>query len=243
MTIEQSSVHWKRLTQGRAFPGWLLVIWKFAGNLSTLSFVRGSFGPAWTFLTSPAGNLLVTLAGFAWLAAVLLWPRHSQVADVEIPPAETIPIPSSPEITWADRMEQDDAAKINQRVVPISWEPEPHFSANDPYIDFKVTFVNGTVFHLMSEKIEGPTHYGKDPLAQHPSIIEPPFILPHGERRWTMIRQHVSKDVAQSLSTARGIVKLDFSRVHITFVVDGHTNAAPQKFLWFGGDVTVAIRD
>ena len=98
MSVAQSSVHWKRLTQREAIPGWLLVFWKLMGELSTISFLHGTltsvWSSVWAFLTSPSGNLVVILAGFVWLGFVILWPRSN--ADnhqkVSLPQRNTVPL-------------------------------------------------------------------------------------------------------------------------------------------------------
>jgi len=74
-------------------------------------------------------------------------------------------------------------------------------------------------------------------------MIDPPLVLNHGAKRWVKLRQFLSKEVAQTLNDSKGVVKLDFSRVCITFAVTGHTTSAPTKFLWYGSDMTVAHRD
>lgn len=248
VNIAHSSVYWKRLTQRDAIPGWLLVFWKLMGELSTMSFLRGTLKPIWNFLTSPTGNLVVIVAGFAWLASVAFWPRKAAVSPAPVEPDEydyPVPVPSGPEITWGDKLEADDAQHTNERVIVVSCEPELHLLApTDPYIDFKFTFVNATIFHLMSQNIDGPAYFGRDPIPQQPTLIDPPLSLRHGSKQWIKIRQFVSRELANTLQTSRGHVKLDFSRVFIKFSVVSPGNASPSIFLWFGSDdVTVANRD
>jgi len=202
------------------------------------------------WLATPTGNLFVIFFGFAWLFAVAFWPSRTQriveAKDVAIdaknspPPTETKAAAPS----WWDEMVADDAKKIKERLVVIQIEPQPHFTAIEPYIEFKLTFVNATVFSFILEKIEGETYFQRSPLAQHPNIVDPPFTLRHGATGVMTIRQCLSKELAQTLASARGHVKLDFSRICFSFFVISASVDAPKKFFWFGSDdVTVANRD
>jgi hypothetical protein len=176
--------------------------------------------PIWLFSSA------TILAAMAWVIPRVL--RRSQTSDEN----------------WAEKMETEDAKFINQRIIVVNCEPQLHLAANEPYIDFKFTFVNATIFHLASEKIEGPAYYGRDPIAQHPTIVEPPFTMRHGDKKWVIIRQHLSRELARKLLEARGHVKLDFSRVCIKFLVLSPGTHPQQPFFWFGSeDVEVANRD
>jgi hypothetical protein len=191
--------------------------------------------PVWQFLTSPVGNIVVILGGLGWLAAVVFLPRVESAAVM--PLAQT-------DKTWCDKIVEEDAKRMTERVMVVSWEPQPHFLENEPYVDFKLTFVNATVFRLISQKIDGETYYGRSPLAQHARLIDAPFALLHGDKKWLTIRQPLSRETANVLASARGLVKLDFSRVCITFNVLESLPNAPDHFSWFGkDDVIVASRD
>lgn len=143
MTIAQSSVHWKRLTQGWAIPGWLFLIWKLVGEISTLSFLRGSFGPAWKFITSPTGNLIVIIFGLAWLFAVVFWPR----GEAEI---ESEPIPHS--VPLEDQIFVHIPATTTCIIGDQASTNVSFFSARDIHLTYcKVTFaIQGAEFELDS---------------------------------------------------------------------------------------------
>ena len=146
--MKHSFAHWKRLLSTEAIPGWAILGWKLLGALSTFQYIKEILSPCWKFISSPAGNIVLILCGLAWLAAVVFRPRLNEA----LPAIDPIPVPSSPEITWADKIEADDANNLNLRIVIADCEPELHFGAKEPYVDFKLTFVNATVFHLISEK-------------------------------------------------------------------------------------------
>jgi hypothetical protein len=117
----------------------------------------------------------------------------------------------------------------------------------DPYVDFSITFINATVFRIEALKIEGESYYGRTPLAQHPRLLTSPdgrLTLYHGEKRILNIRQFLSKDVAATLASARGIVQLNFSRVSLHFNVLSTMPGAPETFHWSDfRELHVAHRD
>jgi hypothetical protein len=149
--------------------------------------------------------------------------------------------------TWCDEIAASDAKHIRDRVIVLWEQPEPHyFGPGDPYITFMVTFINATIFRLTSEKIEGETFYGMNPLKDAPRIVNQqqlmPLILNHGTRVSLLLRQPLSREVAQRLNEQRGHVALDFSKVWISFRAEGQ--GAPGTFRLCGdADVTVANRD
>jgi hypothetical protein len=77
MKTAQSSVHWKRLMEPPALPGWITLGWKLVGALSNIDYLKIHFGGVWQFFMTPLGNVLLILGGLAWLAAVVFLPRKS----------------------------------------------------------------------------------------------------------------------------------------------------------------------
>jgi hypothetical protein len=132
-----------------------------------------------------------------------------------MPETESVPVPSSPEITWGDKLEADDAQHIKERVIVVTCEPELRalLAAIDPYIDFTFTFVNGTIFRLTSESIDGPASFGRDPIPQHPTLVDPPLVLGHGAKQWIKIRQFVSRELAWAEKPLRDFRTVDGERL------------------------------
>jgi hypothetical protein len=126
-------------------------------------------------------------------------------------------------------------------MAPI-WEPYPYLNLEEPnpYIDFRVTFINATVFNVKAESVEGESQYRNSPLPQRLSLINQ-FTLYHGESKIVLLRQHVSRETATAIQSARGVVKLDFNRIRIRFkLFDGvYLTGAPYEVLWGAPEVVV----
>jgi len=159
------------------------------------------------------------------------------------------PDPTSlPEKTWGEIMAEEDAKRTSERIVIVSVEPQPHYGETEPYIDFRITLINATVFCIESSKIEGQTYYGRTPLMQPPKLFDVKLTnnhssLYHGEKTTLVVQQPLSSPTIDNLVGARGIVKLDFNRVAITFTVRDGMPGAPESFKWPIGDLIVANRD
>jgi hypothetical protein len=143
--------------------------------------------------------------------------------------------------SWCEEMAADDAKKMFERVTVVACDPMRYLSVMEPYVDFKFTFVNATVFALNSKSIEGETYFGGAPLAGGPKIIDAPLMLGHGDKKWVILRQFVSYEVAKKIQQTTGVVRFDFSKVRLSFGVTGH--GAPTQFVWRGTDVTVKEAD
>jgi len=151
---------------------------------------------------------------------------------------------------WCDKMAADDAKHMRDRIWWVWDDPQATYRVDggDPYITFRVTFVNATIFRLTTlSTIEGETFYGRDPLGNGPRIMNQellPLILNHGARVSLRVRQPLTRDVAFRLSEQKGRVTLDFNRVGVDFNVDRPEGTpGPEVFRLNGTDVTVANRD
>jgi hypothetical protein len=194
--------------------------------------------PVWKFLISPTGNLLVTIAGFVWLAAVVFWPRKA---------SERGGSSSPPEKTWADAMVEDDAAKIQERIKTAKQRIQFHYSpGSDPYVEVITELWNGSVFELVSfGEISGHTKYAEKQLASEPRVIdslEPIFLtMKHGEGVTLTVRQYVSTDVADTMVAYKDRpVAVDFQSVAVSFKVSPRGPGLPnQQYKWWGPRFTM----
>jgi len=229
------------------------------GIAAVCSITALAFSFWWAYVTAASGDqhkvfafiLAAAVVGMSAIICITLY-RASQLAGSGAPNVATAekyaPQAARKVPSWCDEMAADDAEKIGERVFAIWDQPQPfYFGVADPFITFRVTFVNGTIFTLISENgVEGETLYSGQPLRDTPKIVNQsklaPLVLKHGAKIPMTIRQPLSREVAQRLNEQRGHVKLDFSKTWITFRVEGLR--APEKFRLFGNDdVTVANRD
>jgi hypothetical protein len=188
--------------------------------------------PIW--LLSSAAILSLIAWGIPWLI-------HRKATEDQ---AKT----DSPEKTWCEVMVEEDAKRTSERIAILSVEPQPHYGESEPYIDFRITLINATVFRIETSKIEGQTYYGRTPLMQSPNLFDvkrtnSPSSLYHGEKTTLVVQQPLSSLTIDNLQGARGIVKLDFNRVSITFTVRDGMPGAPESFKWPIGDLIVATRN
>jgi hypothetical protein len=210
--------------------------------LIILALVSISQGPAIAWLHWPGFMLpLIVVCGLV-VAAVLNF--RTATLHTKLPLAANAENgPSS----WCDEMVVDDAKRTTERIVIVDTQPQLHLQEADPYLDFSITFINATVFRIEALKIEGESYFGRTPLAQHPRLLMSPdgrLTLYHGEKRILNIRQFLSKDVAATLASARGIVQLDFSRVSLQFKVLSTVPGAPETFSWRNfRNLQIAYRD
>lgn len=138
-----------------------------------------------------------------------------------------------------ERLAADDTKNMFARVFAVKWEPhracfDPS-NPNDPHIDFKVTFVNASIFQLESPRLQGSTFFNNQPLASQPNLDQA-FTLSRG-KTWMVIRQFVTREIAREMqdriNADKGVVNLDFSRLRITF--DTKFSDRPTgSFTWEG---------
>jgi len=139
-------------------------------------------------------------------------------------------------VPWHAKMIEDDRGKLGQRVLAVKWMPFRFFEATAPYIDFDITFTNGTVFDFdKPETIKGTAKFRNQPLPNDPKFVSS-FPLPHGDKTWMKIRQHVTPEIAEQMKIAISSHQptvLDFSEVRIP--IKGHCNGVAQaSFEWAG---------
>jgi hypothetical protein len=146
-------------------------------------------------------------------------------------------------LNWCDEIAANDAKNMFQRVFAVRWEPHRVFDSHGPYIDFKITFVNTSVFELKSPRLQGTTNFDRHPLP-HPPQLDKAFPLSRG-RTWMMIRQFIPPEIAtdmqKRINADRGTVNLDFSHVRISFDVE-LPGRQPWMFTWEGRD-GVSVKD
>jgi hypothetical protein len=192
---------------------------------------------------------LFSMVAFFWVSKLIARSRGpAAVAEINAVP-EDEPAPATP--PWYAQMAKDDAKFIRDRVWWIWDDPQPTYSVvngGDPYITFRVTFVNATIFRLTALRtIEGETFYGRDPLRDVPRIMNQEslsLVLDHAARISVLVRQPLSREVAFRLNEQRGRVALNFGKVGIDFKVENPAGmAAPETFRLSGTDVIIAIRD
>jgi hypothetical protein len=147
---------------------------------------------------------------------------------------------------WCTELVKEDAKRTQERIMALTWEPHPYLTLEEtnPYIDFRVTFINATVFNVKAESIEGESQYRNSPLPQRLSLINQ-FTLYHGESKIVLLRQHVSRETATAIQSARGVVTLDFNRIRIRFRLfhDVYLPGAPYEVLWSAPEVIVRQTD
>jgi len=197
-----------------------------------------------------------SVALYLWLAWLIFQPSNPRPSYSNTggePQDEACKAPKleptePPEKTWGDIMAEEDAKRTTERIVIVSVEPQPHYGESEPYIDFRITLINATVFRIETSKIEGQSYYGRTPLMQPPKLFDiklnnGPSSLYHGEKTTLVVQQPLTSLTIDNLQGARGIVKLDFNRVAITFTVQHGMPGAPESFKWPIGDLIVANRD
>jgi hypothetical protein len=153
MSVAQSPVHWKRLLEPPAVPGWLTLGWKLVNALSNIEYLQLHLGGVWRFCTTPLGNVLLILGGFLWLAVVVFWPRKSEpIGDLQLSTAETKeqpkPTPPNTTVTTYDPVLE---IKFNDlRGVTISSKPEEQacFDLINRGIQSNAKFVCIEDFHI-----------------------------------------------------------------------------------------------
>ena len=68
----------KRLYSPRAIPSWIIILWKIAETGDTMSSIIDWLSPAWQFLSSPVGTIVLLLIGFGILIYVVVKPEKKQ---------------------------------------------------------------------------------------------------------------------------------------------------------------------
>lgn len=175
------------------------------------------------------------LALIAWVVPALF--RRHRAA--ELPPS------AAPQSNWCDALAENDKANMVQRVIAVRWEPRRVDQGSNHYIEFKITFVNASVFELKAPRLEGVARLDRHPLPFEVQFDQA-FPLSRGQKTWMSIRQpltaEIARDIQSRLDARDGgvVVNLDFSQVRITFDVV-FPGRPTWQWTWEGSD-SISVR-
>jgi len=115
-----------------------------------------------------------------------------------------------------------DAENMAQRIITCATCAKLNIHAAEPYIEVTFDLVNASMFHVMSESIEGNATYQwfageRHPFSRTPVIVNPPFTLAHGSKRELKIQQFVPSSLTDKIASGGGKMNIDFSPVSIDF--------------------------
>jgi hypothetical protein len=148
-----------------------------------------------------------------------------------------IPIKSDLE-RWCEALAHNDTSNMQQRVIAVIWEPHRVDERSNHYIEFRITFVNASIFELKSPRLGGIAKFDRHPLPFIPQFGQP-YPLARGQKTWMSIRQPLTKEIAEDIQARLNrdgvAVDLDFSELEITFDVEfpGRTT---WQWTWKGRD-------
>ena len=182
------------------------------------------------------------IVAYVVFAVFLMKPRgDAQGKPPEAPPKLEPTEP--PEKTWADRLVEDDAKKIQERVRQISQRIEFRFApGSDPYIDIITALCNASLFDLVSfGEITGHGLYAGTQLAGEPRMVvsvEPALLnIKHGDVGTLIVRQFLSTEVADTMWANRNRnVVIDFQSVAVPFKM---LPFPAQRYRWWGPRFTI----
>jgi hypothetical protein len=123
---------------------------------------------------------------------------------------------------WCEALAHNDKENITQRVIAVAWEPRRVNERNSHYIEFKITFVNASIFELKSPRLGGIVHFDRHPLPFPPQFGQS-FPLARGQKTWISIRQPLTKEIAEDIQARivnDVLADLHFSDLGITFDVE-----------------------
>jgi hypothetical protein len=123
---------------------------------------------------------------------------------------------------WCEALAHNDKENINQRVIAVAWEPRRVNERNSHYIEFKITFVNASIFELKSPRLSGIVQFDRHPLPFPPQFGQS-FPLARGQKTWISIRQPLTKEIAEDIQARivnDVLADLHFSDLGITFDVE-----------------------
>jgi hypothetical protein len=219
VNISQFGVRLKRLFGVQAIPGWLLLGWKILGALSTAVFTASLTSRIWTFLTSPLGNLVTILLGFAWLLAVVMRPRSE---------------------SWTEKLANEDSIDMNKKLILCGTSTAPYMDRAEPYVDVTFRIVNASAFPVMaSGSPEGNAIYIGYSGVRHPlrtPELTEALILNHAEVGNLKVRQFMPLTFTDNIAAGGGKIRIDFSLVKIRF-----RSPLTRPFIWFGDEVEVTF--
>lgn len=138
---------------------------------------------------------------------------------------------------WCEALAHNDKENINQRVIAVAWEPRRVNERNSHYIEFKITFVNASIFELKSPRLGGIVHFDRHPLPFPPQFSQS-FPLARGQKTWIGIRQPLTKEIAEDIQARivnDVLADLHFSDLEITFDVE-FPGRPTWQWTWKGRD-------
>jgi hypothetical protein len=139
---------------------------------------------------------------------------------------------------WCEALAHNDISNMQQRVIAVSWEPRRVNERSNYYIEFKITFVNASIFELKSPRLGGIAKFDRHPLPFTPQFGQP-FPLTRGQKTWMSIRQPLTKEIAEDIQgrlNRDGVtVDLDFSDLEIIFDVE-FPGRPTWQWTWKGRD-------
>ena len=188
-----------------------------------MSSIIDWLSPAWQFLSSPVGTILLLIIGFGILIYLVVKPEKKKAEETDIQPS--IPDITQKYADWMATAIQDDVHDLPGCILidepHICWE---HLEEReDAYIEFNFDIWSSSVFFLeISKQVEGHIYFRAGELERIPEITRKASQLSHLRRSRSAqltIRQWLSFPVKVRMKTEYGSqVEFDFSQVNILVV-------------------------
>lgn len=182
----------------------------------------------------------------ACLLAFLNFRKSNKSARPTVEPlAEKAPVPKEIKAgSDFDKFAAEDSAEMWKRIVLCGVHAKLNTDSVEPCLDIVFRIVNASMFHIMSDGVEGNAYYRgynheKCYLSRTPVIADDLnfFSLARGKLGELRIRQFVPLQITDNIASGSGRLKIYFDEVRFKFRFPGI--AGKTEFIWFGDEVEV----
>ncbi len=172
----------KRLFTIQAIPSWLIILWKLAEKVDTMTSIFGWLPPVWLFLSSSNGTLVLLLAGFGVLIYLVAKPEKQPSAKPTVPTNESKMVIARGQLRAGDDTRGKLGSWLLQELTREKQMPRNFIqvrpdwfglyldSISGPYVLFRFAIRTSTMhaFEFVPQNTSGHIKYMKQDLARVP---------------------------------------------------------------------------
>jgi len=227
----------KRLYSLQAIPSWIIILWKIAEVGDTMSAVIGWLSPAWQFLSSPFGTILLLIIGFGVLIWLVVKPEGKKTrASIQQSVCVTKVLPS-----WFEEVIESDKASLGSRIYwrEYSWHWDGLKRA-DSYIELTLTVINATCFPILVAGVSGRFQI----MGQECSVPiekEGKTRISHGSSAGIRIRQWLSPDMMNLIVLNSEKIEISLKGCQLTIETEVPDEQSEQTRISIGTDHVLVL--
>ncbi len=190
--------------------------------------------PAWQFLSSPVGTIVLLLIGFGILIYLVVKPEKKQgKTATDLPSRGIKEIPSLPEqelLSDLKRMPKGMRGRVTR------WDFSGIYN-REPYFDVSMELTNTTIFTFSLRSLSGFMKIAEEPCSNPPQVSTR-FSIKRDEPADIRVRQPIApKTVAIIQDAGNNNKEIEFHLGEVVFAIENDTNGYEQYKPYLTGGI------